>query len=195
MDSPKNLAFDFGAGTKGPLVLDLETQFLSQEVPGGWQAVEKLRVAVVGTWDEQNGLRTWYEEDVPRLLAELEDFEPIVTFNGERFDFRVLGAYGSVDALYGKSVDMLVLLTKKLGFRVKLDSLVQATLGRGKTGSGTESVQWWRSGDPALRQRVVDYCNKDVELTRDIYLFAKQHGYVLVDDLKKGTRRRVRITW
>ena len=191
----KNLAFDFSPTGQGPLVLDVETQYLSNEVPGGWSAVHKFRVALVVTWDRPNGIRVWYEEDTQRLLQELARFEPIVTFNGERFDFKVLSAYGPVDALYGKSRDMLALLSKQLGFRVKLDSLAQATLGRGKTGSGTESVEWWRSGDPAQRQKVVDYCRMDVELTRDIYLFAKEHGYVCIEDLRQGGTCRVAVSW
>jgi DEAD/DEAH box helicase domain-containing protein len=191
----KNLAFDFSAVKGGPLVLDVETQYLSEEVPGGWNAVHKFRVAMVVTWDEPNGLRVWYEDDVARLLLEAEKFEPIVTFNGEGFDFKVLSAYGSVETLYRKSADMLARLSKQLGFRVKLDSVAQATLGRGKTGSGTECVAWWRSGDPAQRQKAVEYCKMDVELTRDIYLFAQQHGHLLIDDLRQNMRRRVEVTW
>lgn len=191
----KNLSFDFSAVHATPLVLDVETQYLSHEVPGGWNAVDKLRVAVVVTWDKDNGPRAWFEEEVPKLLQELEKYEPIITFNGEGFDFRVLGAYGPVAHLYARSVDLLVVLSKKLGFRVKLESLAQATLGRGKSGSGTESVMWWRSGDPALRQKVVDYCKMDVELTRDLYVFGKNKGYVFVDDIRQATRRRIDVAW
>jgi len=177
------------------MVLDVETQYLSDEVPGGWRAVEKFRIALVVTWDQPNGLRVWYEEDVAKLLQETEKFEPIVTFNGENFDFKVLSAYGPVDKLYGKSLDMLAKLSKQLGFRVKLQSLAQATLGRGKSGSGTECVTWWRSGDPALRQKAVEYCKMDVELTRDIYQFAKQNCYLLVEDIRQNVRRRIDISW
>ena len=191
----KNLAFDFGAAKGGPLVLDIETQYLSTQVAGGWNAVDKFRIAVVVTWDEQNGLRVWYEGDAPRLLQELEKFEPVVTFNGENFDFKVLSAYGPVDALYRKSIDILALVSKELGFRVKLHSLAEATLRRGKTGSGTESVDWWQSGDPALRQKVVDYCKMDVELTRDLYLFAKEHGYLQLHDTRQHADRRIDISW
>lgn len=191
----KNLAFDFSAAAQGPLVLDVETQYLSEEVPGGWSAVDKFLVAVVVTWDRGQGMRVWYEGDTVRLLQELGLFDPIVTFNGENFDFKVLSRYGPVDHLYTKSKDMLALLSKQLGFRVKLDSLARATLGRGKTGSGTESVDWWRSGDPVQRQKVVDYCRMDVELTRDVFLFGKEHGYVLIEDLKQGKPRRVEVSW
>ena len=191
----KNLAFDFSAAAGGPLVLDVETQYLSDEVPGGWSAVNKFLVALAVTWDQQNGLRVWYEDDVQRLLQESEKFDPIVTFNGEGFDFKVLSAYGSVEPLYRKSKDMLAILSRQLGFRIKLDSLARATLGRGKTGSGTESVEWWRSGDPLMRQKVVDYCKMDVELTRDIFLFARQHGYILIDDLKQNVQRKIKVSW
>lgn len=191
----KNLMFDFSGGMGDLLVLDVETQFLSHEVAGGWAAVEKLKVALVATWDEKNGMRTWYEEDMTKLLAELNLFQRIVTFNGENFDFRVLSAYGSVASLYSKSTDMLAVLSKKLGFRVKLESLAQTTLGRGKSGSGTESVEWWRSGNPALRQKVVEYCRNDVELTRDLYLFGKEKGYVSIEDTRQGGTRRVEVSW
>ena len=188
----KNLELNFSGGKSDVLVLDVETQYLSDEVPGGWNAVEKFKVALAVTWDERSGIRLWYEEDVPTLLAELERFDPIVTYNGENFDFRVLGAYGSVKSLYRKSRDMLSFLNKKLGFRVALDSVAQATLGRRKTGSGKASVGWWRSGD---KQKVIDYCKKDVELTRDVYLFGKAKGYVSIDDSKRGGVRRVEVSW
>jgi DEAD/DEAH box helicase domain-containing protein len=191
----RNLELDFSGGNKNFLVLDVETQYLSDEVPGGWNAVDKFRVAVVVTWDEKNGSRVWYENDVPQLLAELQAFSPIVTFNGDNFDFKVLSAYGSVNFLREKSTDMLAILSKKLGFRVKLESVAQATLRRGKTGSGTESVEWWRSGDPAQRQKVIDYCKQDVELTRDLYLFGKDRGHVFIEDLRQGGIRRVEISW
>jgi DEAD/DEAH box helicase domain-containing protein len=192
----RNLSFDFTPGKERLMVLDLETQYLSEEVPGGWNAIDKLKVALVVTWDEAAGMRVWYEADVPRLLDETRNFSPIVTFNGERFDFVVLSAYGDITHLHGeRSRDIMLHLRNKLGFRVKLDSLAAATLQRTKSGSGIQSVQWWRSGDPALRQKVADYCTMDVELTRDIYLFGKKEGYVLIDDIKTGARRRVPVSW
>ncbi len=191
----KNLMFDFSGGQDHPLVLDVETQYLTEQVAGGWTAVEKLKVALVVTWDEKNGMRTWYEEDVPRLLMELRNFQPIVTFNGENFDFKVLSAYGPVEFLRSRSTDMLAIMSKKLGFRVKLESVALATLGRGKTGTGKESVDWWQSGDPEKRRMVAEYCAKDVELTRDLYFFGKEKGFVSIDDAKQGGLRRVEVSW
>jgi DEAD/DEAH box helicase domain-containing protein len=192
----RNLSFDFTPGTNRLMVLDVETQYLSDEVPGGWNAIDKLKVALVVTWDEASGMRVWYEPDVPRLLEETRNFNPIVTFNGERFDFQVLSAYGDISHLLGeRSTDIMIRLKDRLGFRVKLDSLAASTLGRGKSGSGIQSVEWWRSGDPALRQKVADYCKMDVELTRDIYLFGRAKGYVLLNDIRTGETRRIPVSW
>jgi DEAD/DEAH box helicase domain-containing protein len=191
----KNLMLDFSGGKGDPLVLDVETQYLTDQIPGGWSSVDKLKVALVVTWDERNGIRTWYEEDVPRLLMELRNFQPIITFNGEHFDFKVLSAYGRVDFLISKSTDMLAILSQTLGFRVKLESVARATLGRGKSGSGKESVDWWQSGDPEKRQQVADYCRQDVELTRDLYFFGKEKGYVAIEDIRQGGVRQVGVSW
>ncbi len=191
----KNLTFDFSGGTADPLVLDVETQFLTEQIAGGWTAVDKLKVALVVTWNEKHRMRTWFEEDVPRLLMELRNFQPIVTFNGENFDFKVLSAYGRVDFLLSKSTDMLAVLSRKLGFRVKLETVAQATLGRGKTGSGKESVDWWQSGDPEKRKMVEEYCKMDVELTKELYFFGKKNGYVSIEDYRQGGTRRIDVSW
>jgi DEAD/DEAH box helicase domain-containing protein len=107
-------------------------------------------------------------------------------FNGEGFDFIVLSHYGDVNPLYQSSVDLLKISKKILGFRIKLDSLAQATLGSEKTADGLQAVAWWRSGDPELRQKVVDYCKSDAEITRDIYQYAIDNGHLHCTDLQGG---------
>ena len=86
-------------------------------------------------------------------------------------------------------------MSKKLGFRVKLESVAHATLGRGKSASGKESVDWWQSGDPEKRRMVLEYCRQDVELTRDLYRFGKEKGYVSIEDRELGGVRRVDVSW
>jgi hypothetical protein len=34
-----------------------------------------------------------------------------------------------------------------------------------------------------------------VELTKDIYLFGREKGYVLIEDLRQGAPRRVDVSW
>ncbi len=169
------------------IYLDVETQKLAHEVPGGWTNIRAFGLSVAVTWDEAHGFRTWFEPDAPRLITELETFDRIITFNGERFDFSVLSGYGPVGKLYFKSLDLHADLMRKLARRVPFESLVRATLGQGKSGSGEDAVRWWRAGDVA---RVVEYCRRDVELLREIVRFARERGYVrLLPD------RIVRVAW
>ncbi|MBA7655101.1 hypothetical protein ES703_62998 [subsurface metagenome] len=52
------------------------------------------------------------------------------------------------------------------GHRISLQSLAQATLGEGKSGSGLEALRLYRMGD---MKRLKDYCLDDVRLTKDLY--------------------------
>src|SRR5580698_6997543 len=128
------------------IFFDIETLRLSHEVEGGWSSIARFGLAVAVTWDEQYLFRRWFEQDAKGLIAELERFDRIVSFNGDRFDFEVLRGYHPVDKLLPKSFDLLADLQRRLGFRIKLDDLARDTLGYQKTGNGLEIVQWWREG-------------------------------------------------
>jgi len=169
------------------IYLDTETLRLSHEVPGGWSNIRGFGLAVGVTWDAQSQFRVWYEGDAARLIEELARFDRVITFNGERFDFQVLSKYGHVGALYPKSLDLLADLKRRLGHRVKFESLVQATLNRGKTGAGELAVAWWRAGQ---KEKVVAYCQQDVQLMVDVVQFARANGYVMIPP-----RQIVRVSW
>lgn len=175
------------------IYLDAETQRVADEVQGGWENIRAFGLSVAVTWDAANGYRDWFEPDAGRLIGELRAFDRIVTFNGLRFDLEVLSAYGDVRELRGKSLDLLQDLKRRLGFRVSLQNLAQATLGKGKTGSGLDAVKWWRSGDPALRQRVVDYCRMDVEILREVVAYGRREGFVKIPS--QGKDLPVYVAW
>lgn len=177
----------------GEIYLDVETEKLADEVPGGWSNIKAFGLTVAVTWDEAHGFRDWFAPDVAKLLAEMISFDRIITFNGNRFDLEVLSAFGDVALLRQKSLDVLSDLKRRLGFRVSLQTLAQATLGKAKTGSGLDAVAWWRSGDPALRQRVVDYCRMDVEILRDVVAYGRREGFVRVPS--QGKELPVYVAW
>ena len=72
------------------IFFDIETLRLSHEVEGGWSSIARFGLAVAVTWDAQNSFRRWFEPDAKALIAELGQFDRIVSFNGDRFDFEVL---------------------------------------------------------------------------------------------------------
>lgn len=173
--------------------MDIETQRLSSEVEGGWNNIRAFGLAVAVTWNEPAIFREWYEGDAAALIAELGRFDRVVTFNGIRFDLEVLAAYGEVLPLRNRSLDILKDLERRLGFRPKLQEVARATLGKGKTGSGPDAVAWWRSGDPALRRRVVDYCRMDVEILVELVAHGRREGFVRVPS--RGKDQTVYVAW
>ena len=174
------------------IFLDVETQKLQTEVPGGWDNIAAFGLALAVTWDEASGFRTWLENDATALVQELSAFPCVVGYNVLRFDYTVLSAYhsGVHTLLQGKTVDMLVDLHRRLGFRLSLDSVARATLGRGKGGDGIDSVRWFRAGEI---DKVAAYCQEDVALTRDIFYFGRQQGHVLY--LDRSRPARVMVKW
>ncbi len=168
----------FATRTAPEIYLDVETQQLSHEVAGGWESIRDFGLAVAVTWDAIYGFREWYEDDASALVRELAATPRIITFNGERFDLQVLSKYADVGPLYSKSLDLLKELEKQLGHRVRLESVARDTLNISKTGSGVDAVHWWRSGD---RQKVIEYCRRDVELLRELVAYARRHRHIVLD--------------
>ncbi len=174
------------------IYLDVETRKLQSEVAGGWDNIAAFGLALAVTWDDSAGFRTWMERDAASLVAELTRFSRVVGFNLVRFDYTVLSAY--VPAVHGllqsKTTDMLIDLSRRLGFRPSLDSIAQATLGRGKSGDGTDAVRWFRAGEI---DKVAAYCQLDVALTRDVHLCGRRNGHVFY--LDRGRPAKVIVRW
>jgi DEAD/DEAH box helicase domain-containing protein len=81
-------------------------------------------------------------------------------------------------------------IEKKLGFRVKLDDVAQATLGVGKSGHGLMAVEYWKKGEI---EKLKEYCLQDVRVTRDVYDFAMQNGHVRIHN-RMGQLQEIPMT-
>jgi DEAD/DEAH box helicase domain-containing protein len=172
---------------------DLETQKLAQEV-GGWSNVHKLKLAVGVTYSsEREDYAVYLEKDADDLIAELTSADAVVGFNTKSFDYVVLSPYVKEGTSLWKipSVDMMEHIYRALGFRVSLDSLAEATLGEKKSADGIQSVHWFRAGQI---DRVIDYCKKDVEVTKRLYEHGAENGFVHFKD-RYGRRKNVRVNW
>lgn len=165
-------------GALKEIFFDIETPRWSDEVEGGWSNIPAFGLSVaVTSWNDSNSYQQWMENDSTELVKELERADKVIGFNILRFDYEVLSAYvpNIHDLLDGKSFDILVDLEGRLGFRVSLDNMCLATLGKGKIGSGRDAVEWFRQGQI---EKVVEYCQRDVELTRELYRYGQEHGFV-----------------
>jgi DEAD/DEAH box helicase domain-containing protein len=171
---------------KNVVFLDVETQFLADEV-GGWDKKELMKVSVAVTYNtREKQYRQYTEATVPRLLDELFAADLVVGFNTLGFDYAVLQPYGLRPLAGLPSLDLLAEIKKTLGFRLKLDSLAQATLKAEKSADGLQAVAWFREGK---LEQLLSYCQKDVEITHRLWAFGREFGYLLFEDRDKGLLR------
>jgi len=167
------------------LVLDIETKFTFDEV-GGRDKTESLGISVVGLYDYKTLRYDAVEEkDVARLEARLADRPLLVGFNIKKFDLSVLKPYLHFDPFALPVCDIMEEIQNKVGHRIGLDSVAQATLGTGKTGHGLDAIKYYRNGEI---DKLKKYCLDDVRLTKDIYEYACRNK-VLFFTSKFGTAK------
>ena len=74
---------------------------------------------------------------------------------------------------------------------MRLGHLAEATLGEGKSADGMQSLQWFKEGRLDLIEK---YCRKDVEITRRLYEFGHNKGYILYRDMERRLVK-VQVHW
>ncbi len=170
---------------------DLESQKLFEEVGG--RDPSKLLLACGVTWStERNDFAVYWEADAQALVDELRSADKVVGFNIVNFDYQVLKPYAPNENFRAfRSVDMLQDIFRALNFRLSLDSIAKATLGAAKTADGIQSVKWFRDGE---LDKVAEYCKADVDITRRVYEFGRDNGYVHYYS-KLGSKLKVAVNW
>ena len=170
---------------------DLEIQKLFQEV--GSRDPGKLLFACGVTFSSaRNDFSIYWENQVIGLIDELKSADKVIGFNVREFDYLVLRPYitnfnfGSINTL-----DLMLDLSRILGFRLPLDSLARASLGITKSADGLKSVEWFRSGEI---KKVAEYCKADVDITRRVYEFGRDNGFVYYFS-KLGSKLKVAVNW
>lgn len=185
------------------VVLDVEIAKTIEETPGGWDATDKLGVAVACVWEERTQrMRVYGPADIDALRGRLAIADRITGYNIWAFDFPVIWSAPRGDwlaprepeqaakaSLRLKTDDILRRIWQARGFDpdandgnprmyagTKLDDIAGATLGVGKIGNGADAPKWYQAGDI---QKVVNYCADDVALERDLGRFVDLYGYVI----------------
>ncbi len=157
-------------------IFDVETKKSAAEV-GGWNRAELMGISVAVVWDsELNGCVTYLENEIEKFIDHLFSLELVVGFNNKRFDNRVISGYSDKNMHTLSTIDLLEEVHNQLGYRVSLDGLAAETLGTKKEGSGLLALQWYKEGNI---EEICKYCIKDVEITRDIFHFGLENGFLL----------------
>lgn len=171
---------------------DLETQRTANDV-GGWSHKDKMGMSVGVTYSTLRGEYHIYPESrVEELVEELRRADLVVGFNVEKFDYSVLMGYTCLhlpDML--STLDMLLYVEEKIGHRLSLEAIAQATLGVGKIAEGLDAIRWWREGK--LRE-IAEYCCFDVKVTKMVHEYGMKHGHLLYQD-RFGKKKTVEVNW
>jgi DEAD/DEAH box helicase domain-containing protein len=188
--SPETVAFSLPPGFRYA-VLDLETRRSAQEV-GGWHRADLMGVSCVVVYDSTTGAcREYLQEDVPRLVGDLVEYDLVVGFNILRFDYAVLGGLSRFDFGTLTTLDILSDIHATLGYRLSLEHLARETLGSAKSASGLQALDWWKEGRIG---DIISYCRQDVAVTRDLFLFGLRYGHLLFRN-KAEKIVRVPVDW
>ena len=170
---------------------DLETKHSADEV-GGWSHIDKMGMSIGVTYSTARGdYRIYGEPEVEELIKELQRADLVVGFNHIRFDYRVLEGYSIFDFSQVPSLDMLIVLNEKLGHRLKLDSIAQATLGCEKSAEGLQALEWYKQGKMA---EIAEYCCFDVKITKLVHEYAAAHGHLFYNN-RFGNKLKVEVEW
>ncbi len=172
-------------------IFDVETQRSAQEV-GGWHRADLMKMSCAVLYDsKKDEYFEFLDDQVDQLVECLTTYDLVVGFNVKRFDFRVLAGYSDFNFQKLPTLDILEEVHNRLGYRLSLDHLAKATLGQKKTANGLQALQWWKQG--RIRE-IIDYCKKDVEITKDLFLYGQKNGYLLFTNKARKTVR-VPVKW
>ncbi|MBI2612451.1 ribonuclease H-like domain-containing protein [Candidatus Kaiserbacteria bacterium] len=169
------------------VTFDIETANWMDETGSGDPA--DLSIAVVGIHDSENDTYTCFlEHELPQLWKILERTDLLVGYNSDHFDIPLLNKYYPGELSHIRSLDLLQEVYGSLGRRLKLDTIAEATLGERKSADGLQSLKWWRQGEV---EKVKEYCQKDVELTKRIFDYALQNSALKYRDL--GALKEIKL--
>ena len=171
------------------VVFDVETRRSAAEV-GGWHRADRMGVSVAVAYDSKaDGYFAYQQEELPALFEKLRGADLVVGFNSLRFDYAVLSAFAPFDLHTLPSLDLLQRVAERLNYRLALGNLGQATLGEPKSADGLQALEWWQQG---RLDDITNYCRKDVDITRRLYLHGLEHGFLLFSN-KAGAPVRVPV--
>ncbi len=152
------------------IVFDIETRNFLRDVLS-------IDLALVGIYDSSTDTySTYLEEELGKLWPVLERADMIIGFYSEHFDIPILNKYYPGDLTKIKHLDILKEIKKSYGRGMKLDQLAEGTLGKHKSGHGSDALKWWQAGEI---EKIRSYCIDDVKLTKELYDYARANNKLI----------------
>ncbi len=171
-----------------PIVFDIETKRSFREVGND---TKKLGVSVAAAYDySTQSIFTFKEQELSRLFSLFEKASIIIGYNSNNFDLVVLNEYYVGNLFKLPHFDILENIKELTSRRYPLEDLVQATLGKGKTGHGLQAIELFREGKI---DELAKYCQDDVMLTKELFDFGVNNGYVFAP--LPANKYKIPVNW
>jgi len=157
------------------IVFDIETQNTFADVDNDFK---KLKISVVSIYRyDIDAYQSFAEDELSKLWPILEKADRIIGYNSEHFDVPVMQNYYMGDLSKLPHLDILKEIKEKLGIRLKLKDVAEATLDNvTKSADGLQAIRWWKEGKI---DKIIKYCVEDVHITKDIYDYALKNNKLL----------------
>lgn len=159
------------------IFLALEAQSSANEV-GGDINLSATRLALAVTWDEQQKYRTWYEAQALDLIRELQQFDYIIGYKLNQYDFIVLSGYSDLaESLYEITFDLITEIRLQADRLVSLNDLARRNLSIQQLISAKPPVELFRRG---LLDELQAWVQRSVTLTRSLFELWQKRGFLWV---------------
>jgi hypothetical protein len=155
----------------------------------GWHDHKGMGISCIVTYEvEKDSYRVFMKDNFIEFEQLLVEADIVVGFNSVRFDNKVIEANRVyVPGLKEKSFDILREIWTEKGldpdkfgrshWGYNLDGLAEANLGTEKSGNGALAPIWFQQGEYG---KLIDYCLKDVEITKNLYLKVLRDGFLIM---------------
>lgn len=172
-------------------VLDLETQRSAEEV-GGWHKAYKMGISCCVIYNSVTKCFDVFRDlDIEGMIEAVKGVDLVVGFNIRKFDYVVLSGYSAFQFKALPTLDLIETVKETMGYHIGLNDLAAATLGTGKSADGLQALKWWKEGKISP---IIEYCKQDVAVTRDLYLFGRENGFIYFENLA-GQKMKLPVDW
>ncbi|MBD2771215.1 hypothetical protein [Iningainema tapete] len=141
----------------------------------GWTDFKGMGISVIGAWlSWDNSIRIYTQAVFSEFQKAVNQAQLIVGFNSLSFDDNLCAAngidiktdYDLLSEVWSASGMPRTYTYGKTRSGYKLENLVQANLGRGKSGSGELAPELWQKGN---KWGVIRYLTDDILITKQIF--------------------------
>ena len=170
------------------IIFDIETKNIFSDV--GSDNPADLDLSVISIYDsESDKYYSFLEDQLDEMWPYFKKADMLITFNGNHFDIPLLQKYAPFDLNDIYHLDIFAEVEKSIGKKIGLDAIATITLGTSKSANGLQAVAWWNSGEI---DKIIEYCEKDVKVTKEVYEYALNNNKLFYLDRK--TNKKTEIT-